>query len=75
MQRYCQSIVYLLLLLFTLLPFESYLLDSSAVSSRQQQLPDASRLTKSLQYTLFLLAIAPVLSAIVQLVEHSIVST
>ena len=74
MQRYCQSIVYLLLLLFTSLPLESYITDSAS-SSRQQQLPDAALAHKLLRLTLLFLAIAPVPSDIVQLVKHSIVST
>jgi hypothetical protein len=62
MQRYFSAIIYLLLLLTTL-PIES-LGPNCTFYSTQPQLPNASRVTP-FRYTLFLLAIAPILSALV----------
>jgi hypothetical protein len=63
MQRYFSAIICLLLLLTTLLPIESRVPNCTFYST-QPQLPNAWRVTPSC-YTLFLPAIAPILSALV----------
>jgi hypothetical protein len=63
MQRYFSAIIYLLLLLTTLLPIDSRVPNCTFYST-QPQLPNASRVTP-FRYTLFLLAIAPILSVLV----------